>query len=572
MSKKTNNQIIKAFCNITATLIIIAIFSLFAWSGSQMSSPITTVENSVISLDSSNLPNYAIRTVTRMFLATIISFIFTALYATLAAKNKKAGQIMIPILDILQSVPILGYISFALIAFIKLFPGSTMGPEAAAIFAIFTSQAWNMTFSLHQSLKNLPQELNEASAILKLSAWQKFWRVELPFATPALVYNTMMSMSGGWFFVVAAEAITIGNQDFTLPGIGSYIALAIASKNLHAIGNAITTMVIVIAIYDQLFFRPLVVWSEKFRYESTSSQQISNSWVLNLFKRSSIFKLITSPLINITDFLSVKFTLKRKRSILILNKNEQDSKYLDILWYIFLVLLLVIAAINIAIILYSKITWLEILQVTTLGLLTSLRVIILIFLASILWVPIGIYIGLRPKLAEFIQPLAQFLAAFPANLLFPIVVIAISKYQLNPNIWLSLLMIFGTQWYILFNVIAGASSFPNDLKEVATNFKLKGWVWWRKVILPSVMPYFLTGAITAAGGAWNASIVAEIVNWGDITLQAKGIGSYIALMTEAGNYYHIALGIIIMSFMVVLMNRFFWNPLLQIASKKCRFD
>jgi NitT/TauT family transport system permease protein len=573
MIKRNKKKLTRIFYNLTALVIIIGVFVIFAWSSSQMSSPIADVEGPIIDLQASHLPNYAIRTVTRMFLAVIISFIFTILYATLAAKNKKAGQIMIPILDILQSVPILGYISFAMIGFIRLFPGSTMGPEAAAIFVIFTSQAWNMTFSLYQSLSNLPQELNEASAILRLSAWQKFWRVELPFATPSLVYNTMMSMSGGWFFVVASEAISIGNQEFSLPGIGSYIALAITNKDVGAITNAIITMIIVIAIYDQLFFRPLVVWSEKFRYELTSSDHGSSSWVLKLFQKSSIittakklFFIITRPLLKIKLFNAKKIIISATKN------SEVSDKYFDYLWYICLFLIVGFAAIQLANSLYDKISLAEIIKVTIFGLITALRVMVLIILASILWVPVGVYIGLRPKLAEFIQPLAQFLAAFPANLLFPIAVITISSHNLNPNIWLSFLMIFGTQWYILFNVIAGASSFPNDLKEVVKNYKIKGFFWWKKIILPAVMPYFLTGAMTAAGGAWNASVVSEIVRWGRVTLHADGIGSYISMMTDEANYYHIALGIIIMSLMVLAINSFVWNPLHKMAAKKFRFD
>lgn len=573
MAHKGKKKLAKIFYNLTALLIVMAVFALFAWSSSQMNNPITNVEGTIIDLRASNLPNYAIRTFTRMFVAVIISLIFTVFYATLAAKNKKAEQIMIPALDILQSVPILGYISFAMIGFIKLFPGSSMGPEAAAIFVIFTSQAWNMTFSLYQSLNNLPQELSEASAVLKLSAWQKFWQAELPFATPSLVYNTMMSMSGGWFFLVASEAVTIGNQNFTLPGIGSYIAMAINNKDIHAIFYAIITMIIVITIYDQLFFRPLVIWSEKFRYELTSSEHNNSSFIYKLFQKSSvisttkkIFFVIFKPL------LKLKFFSPKNLVNLVIKDSDNSSRYFDLLWYVLLFLSLFLAGVELVNILYDKISFADIKNVVIFGSITALRVVLLIMLASILWVPIGVYIGLRPKLANFIQPLAQFLAAFPANLLFPIAVIVISSHHLNPDIWLSLLMIFGTQWYILFNVIAGAAAFPNDLREVAKNYKIKGLTWWKKIILPAIMPYFLTGAITAAGGAWNASVVAELVKWGEIKLEAKGIGSYIAIMTDRADYYHITLGIIIMSLMVVAMNRFFWKPIHSLAAKKFRFD
>jgi len=551
--------------------VIVAGFLVFiSWGMSEMTVPIGKLEQSPIGLDIANLPEYAMRTTLRMLMAVIASLIFTLIYATFAAKSRKAGQIMIPILDILQSVPVFGYISFTVTGFIALFPGSMMGVECAAIFAIFTAQAWNMTFSLYQSLTTIPADLEEAAFVFKLSGWQKFWKVELPYAMPGLIWNTMMSMSGGWFFVVASEAITVGNQHYALPGIGSYISLAIEQKDLSAIGWAIATMTIVILLYDQLLFRPLVAWSDKFRYEMTASQDTPKSWVQTLFNKSRLAKKLFRPIGWLSHFiLRIRLFKPTAKTITF---TETEVRLFDYLWYLLLALAGLTMIRHLAAFMITSVEWGDIRHVAFLAMVTLARVIILIIIASLIWVPIGVYIGLKPKLAEIIQPIAQFLAAFPANLLFPVAVVLISRYSLNPNIWLSPLMILGTQWYILFNVIAGASAFPNDLREVSRNFRVRKWLWWRKVMLPGIFPYFLTGAITASGGAWNASIVSEVVNWGDQSYEAVGLGAYIAKMTEAGDYVHIVLGVGMMSMVVVLCNKFFWRPLYEVASKKLRFD
>jgi len=550
---------------------MVAMFLVFiAWGMTEMSAPIAKLDQSPISLDPHNLPAYAMRTVLRMLIAVAASLLFTLVYATLAAKSRKAGQIMIPILDILQSVPVLGYISFTVTGFIALFPGSMMGVECAAIFAIFTSQAWNMTFSLYQSLETIPRDMDEAAFVFKLSGWQKFWKMELPYAVPGLIWNTMMSMSGGWFFVVASEAITVGNQHITLPGVGSYIALAIEQQDLHAIFYAIAAMTIVILLYDQLLFRPLVAWSDKFRYELTAGQNAPHSWVLSLFAKSRLAKKLLMPI----GWLSHKILRIRlfKPTAEVMQFSAREMRLFDYLWYALLGLAGIVALRHLFIFLHTSVEWSDMRHVAFLAMITLARVVVLILLASLIWVPLGVMIGLRPKLAEIIQPLAQFLAAFPANLLFPVAVVVISRYALNPDIWLSPLMILGTQWYILFNVIAGASAFPNDLREAAANFHVKGWLWWKRVILPGIFPYFLTGAITASGGAWNASIVSEAVQWGNKSYTATGLGAYIADRTAAGDFVHIVLGVGTMSLVVVLFNKFFWRPLYEVAARKLRFD
>jgi NitT/TauT family transport system permease protein len=556
--------------DLLAFVMVVGFLVFISWGMTEMSAPVGRLEQSPIELGIANLPSYAMRTTLRMLMAVVASLIFTLIYATTAAKSRKAGQIMIPILDILQSVPVLGYISFTVTAFIALFPGSTMGVECAAIFAIFTAQAWNMTFSLYQSLQTIPRDMEEAAFVFKLSGWQKFWKMELPYAMPGLIWNTMMSMSGGWFFVVASEAITVGNQKYTLPGIGSYIALAIEKQDLHAIGWAIGTMTVVILLYDQFLFRPLVAWSDKFRYEMTASQDTPKSWVRNLFNKSRLAKKIFIPISWLSHFiLRIRLFQPTAKKF---EFTASEARLFDYLWYSLLGLAGLTLAVHMVIFLKTSVEWADIGQVAILACITLVRVVLLISIASVIWVPVGIYIGLRPKLAEIIQPLAQFFAAFPANLLFPVAVVLINRYSLDPNIWLSPLMILGTQWYILFNVIAGASAFPNDLREVSSNFKVKGLLWWRRVILPGIFPYFLTGAITASGGAWNASIVSEVVSWGDQSYVAVGLGAYIAQKTEVGDYAHIMLGVGMMSLMVVLFNKLVWRPLYEVAARKLRFD
>jgi len=552
-------------------LILMLMFVL--WGTDELVKPLNIGKMQDISLDSRNLPFYALRTTVRMMVAVGFSLLFSLLYATIAVKSRRAGQVMIPLLDVLQSVPVLGYISFTVTAFIALFPHSNLGVELAAIFAIFTSQAWNMTFSLYQGFSNVPADMNEAAFVFHLSRWQKFWRMELPFATPGLIWNTMMSMSGGWFFVVASEAITVGNEKITLPGIGSYISLAIEQQNIHAIFYAILAMTVVILLYDQLMFRPLVAWSDKFRYEMTANQLTPDSWVLRAFQKSRLMARIWALVEKFIEMI-LRFRIpgRRRSPFEAIYNLRPPERYIDYAWYSLLSAGGLFGIIYTFKFLAVDITLAEILQVFEMAFATLARVVAMILISSLIWVPVGIYVGLHPRLAEKIQPVAQFLAAFPANLIFPVAVMLIATHHLNPNIWLSPLILFGAQWYILFNVIAGAAAFPNDLKEAARNFRVKGFDWWLKVMLPGIFPHLLTGAITASGGAWNASIVAEMVSWGSTKLQAFGIGAYIARETEAGDFHRIVLGIIIMSLFVVMLNRLLWRRLYDMAVKKFRFD
>jgi NitT/TauT family transport system permease protein len=518
-----------------------------------------------ISLDPSVLPRYAVRTTLRMFAALVLSLLFTFSYASVAAKSRRAGLILIPVLDILQSVPILGFLTFTVVFFMGLFPGQVLGAELAAIFAIFTSQAWNMAFSLYQSLKTVPADLDEAARSLRLSAWQRFWRLEVPFAMPGLVWNTMMSMSGGWFFVVASESITVGDTTFKLPGIGSYVALALEERSIPAVFYAILTMLIVILLYDQLLFRPLVAWSAKFRFELTASEEQEDPWMLKLLRRTRLLRA-GSDLVaaGFNALTGLRLSLPRRGPV----RERTPSKLGDALFLVILVAVVAWALWLIARFAADALSWGEVLHAFLLGLLTLVRVVVLMVLATLVWVPIGVWLGLHPRWGRRIQPLAQFLAAFPANLFFPIFVVLIVRFSGDPDIWLTPLMILGTQWYILFNVIAGASVFPGDLQEAAQNFRVGGWLWWRRVILPGVFPYYVTGAITASGGSWNAAIVAESASWGDTKLVAHGLGSYIAQATADGQTAKVVLGVAMMSGFVVAFNRLLWRPLYGYATRR----
>ncbi len=519
--------------------------------------PINAPQALAVSLDPIHLPAYAVRTTMRMFAALVASLAFTFTFATASAKSRRASLILIPILDILQSVPILGFLTFTVVFFMSLFPGKVLGLELAAIFAIFTSQAWNMAFSLYQSLKTVPADLKEAADSFHLTAWQRYWRLEVPFAAPGLVWNTMMSMSGGWFFVVASEAVTVGDTSWKLPGIGSYVALALERRDILAVLYAIIAMLLVILAYDQLLFRPLVAWSQKFRFETTAGATAADPWLLRLMRRTRLLSRLGDTVGDAAASLGgLRFHIMPQHAA-----DRPPSRTVDMVWLALLALVLLWALARIAGFVSGELSWSDLGHVLLLGVFTLIRVLVLIALASLFWVPIGVWLGLRPVWARRAQPLAQFLAAFPANLLFPPVVLFIVYFRLSPDIWLTPLMILGTQWYILFNVVAGAAAFPGDLREAASNFRVGGWLWWSKVMIPGIFPYYVTGAITASGGSWNAAIVAEVASWGDTKLTAHGLGAYIAAATDKGDMARVVLGVVVMSGFVLLFNRLLWRPL-----------
>jgi NitT/TauT family transport system permease protein len=557
--------------DLVAVPLVLGLLALVAWGGMAMSAHYHVGQALPISLDPWRLPEYALRTVLRMAGALVASLVFSLGYAVLAAKSPQAGKVLIPILDVLQSVPILGFLSITVTGFIALFPGRLLGVECAAIFAIFTSQAWNMTFSVYQSLRTVPVELNEAARMYHLSAWQRFWRLEIPHAMPSLVWNTMMSVSGGWFFVVAAEAITVSGQTILLPGIGSYIAVAIDRRSLVAIFYAVLVMLVVILLYDQLLFRPLLAWSRKFRIDAAADEDNPRPWFLIVLQRAQVFDLMQSGVLALNrgvDRAIAALARPARPRAPARGLSPAIERGLDLA----LLALAVAAVAWIVAFVHETVSLGEILWVLVLGLITATRVLVLIVLASLVWVPIGVWIGLRPNLAERVQPIVQFLAAFPANLFFPAAVVLILRYRLDPEIWLSPLMILGTQWYILFNVVAGTLALPAELRLAAANFGVRRALWWRRLILPSIFPAYVTGAVTAAGGSWNASIVSEVVQWGHTTLTATGLGAYIARWTASGDAPRIALGIGVLCLYVLTFNRLLWRRLYDLAAERLRLD
>jgi len=549
---------------------LIIVFGLIVFLGEAsrgLFEPLSKLQATPLSLDPRHLPFYAARTTLRMFAALFLSLVFTFTYATWAAKSSRAGKLLVPILDILQSVPIFSFLSITYVFFMSLAPGRVLGAEFVAIFVIFTSQAWNMAFSFYQSLRTVPVELIEAAESFHLSPWMKFWQVEVPFALPGLIWNTMMSMSGGWFFVVASEAFQVGHTSVALPGIGTYIQTAIERRNLGAIGWAIGAMFVVILVYDQLIFRPLVAWIDRLRYEQDPSARPPRSWALTVMQRSRVISAMTDAFYAGVRWTSWAMPIGRPAPSSQVQGAERKWNWV---WMSVLGAILAFGLWHIVRTLIAGTTLREVLEVCGLALLTMVRVFVLIALASLIWVPIGVWVGLRPRLMAVVQPIAQILAAFPNNLLFPFTVYGIVAWRLNPDVWLSPLMILGTQWYILFNVIAGASAIPGELRYAAENFNLRGWLWWIRVAIPGVFPYYVTGAITASGGSWNASVVAEVENWGSTQVRAHGLGAYIFDATAAGDFHRIILGTVTMSLFVVAINRLFWRRLYYYAERRFR--
>lgn len=561
------------YWDIIAVVLVFSGIVVLGWSVKQMVAPYQLGDVINISLNPINLPMYALRTVLRLFIALFFSLVFTFAVGTWAAKNKHAERLIIPMLDVLQTVPVISFLVLALPGFFLIFKNSMLGPECAAIFCIFTSQVWNMALSFYQGVKTVPNNLKEVASLLRLSTWQIFWRVEVPFAMPGLLWNMMMSMSGSWVFVVACEALVTSNQTITLPGIGSYIYLAISQTNTHALIYAILSVIMVIFLYDQLLFRPLIYWTCKFKesQDEDGDEKMPRVWLINLFQRTRLLRATGIWFSAIGDFL-VNFRLFQTK---ITNKSlisERTSVFIVWLYYTVLTIISLSALIFIGRFILTTVTLGEAGHIMLGGIYTAIRIASLIFLSSLIWVPIGVWIGLRPSAVAIVQPVIQFVAAFPANTIFSVAAMLIITFDLNIEIWSAPLMVLGTQWYILFNVIAGASTISKELKFAAANFKVTGFLWWRRFILPGIAPYLITGAITAAGGAWNASILAEVIQWGSITLRATGLGSYIEQNSVKGDIPRVVCGTIFMCIIVFLINRIFWRPLYDIAVKKFQDD
>ncbi|APB35061.1 taurine ABC transporter permease protein [Gloeomargarita lithophora Alchichica-D10] len=550
---------------ILGTLVLLAVIARVGVGALDSFQPPLDVPR--IDLDPRNLPYYAGRSTLRMFVALVCSTLFTLAYGYVAANSRRAERVMIPLLDILQSVPVLGFLAITVTGFIALFPGSLLGLEAAAVFAIFTSQVWNMTFSFYQSLRTVPQELHEAATLYQLSRWQRFVKLEVPSAMIGLLWNGMMSFGGGWFFVAESEAISVLNQEYTLPGIGSYVAGAIAAENLPALGWAVVAMAVVILLVDQLFWRPLIAWADKFRLEQSASAEAPESWVYDLIQAARVPRLLGRTLMPIREGVN-QFLSRLTRMVpppeISPEAVAQKDRIYNVLVLIFIGLLLawgihfIVSTVGVG----------EVGEAFGLGLFTLGRVVILLIIATVIWTPIGVAIGFQPRLARLLQPLVQFLASFPANFIFPFATLFFIRTGITLDWGSIVLMALGSQWYILFNSIAGAQSIPTDLREMALDMGLTGWQKWRKLIIPGIFSAWVTGGVTASGGAWNASIVSEVVGWGNQRLTAVGLGAYITEATTQGDWARITLGIGMMSLFVVGVNRVFWRRLYGLAEHK----
>lgn len=554
--------------DVVVAVAIVVLFYLVIQATAGATAPLRLAEvPSSIDTDPALLPYYALRSLLRMFAALAASLVFTFVVATAAARLPRAEKVILPALDILQSVPILGFLSVTVTGFIALFPGSTLGLESAAIFAIFTSQVWNMTFSFYASLTSQPRDLDEAARLMRLTKWQRFWKLDVPSGMIPLVWNGMMSFGGAWFFLAASEAITVNNHSYALPGVGAYVASAVQAGQLDRVGWAILTMTIMVLGVNFLFWRPLVAWAERFRQEDTAPTDRPRSVVLDVISRSWLPRTVERgfrPIARGLDRATRPFGLAEHP----LRVPEVRKRTLDVAVTVLVVAAILVGAVAAYVFIQRSVGLGAFLEAFGLGAITMARVVVILLFATVVWVPIGVWIGMNPRISRLAQPVVQLLASFPANFLFPFAIAFFVASGIPLNIGGILLMALGSQWYILFNVIAGASAIPTDLRQAMDSFGVGRVQRWRRLILPAIFPAYVTGGITAAGGAWNASIVAEVVTYNHHTYTATGLGAYIADATTTGDMAKVLVGVIVMSVFVVGLNRLFWRRLYAVAERR----
>jgi NitT/TauT family transport system permease protein len=519
-----------------------------------------------ISLSPWALPKYTFFSMMRGLVAYVISLVFTLVYAFWAAKDQRAEKLLIPLLDILQSIPVLGFMPGVVLALVAMFPGSNLGLELAAVIMIFTGQAWNMTFSLYHSLKSVPGEMQEAATIYGFNWWQRFQWVELPFGTTGLVWNSMMSMAGGWFFLMITEAFKLGDKDFRLPGLGSYMSVAVENGDKLAMIYAIVAMVSMIVFLDQVLWRPVVVWAQRFRVEETAQAETPHSGLLRLLRRSRLIRWLEHRRALRVRKITEMPAPPAKRWIHIPHI-EAISPWIANGSLALLILVVVwgtVKLVHFLLIVPGSEWW----NLTLAGGLTLTRVIVSTILGTLWALPAGLAIGLSPRLSKALQPVVQVAASFPAPMLFPIVIALLAHLGIGLNYGCVALMLLGTQWYILFNVIAGAMAIPGDLREAADSFKLTRWQRFKDLYVPSTFPFLVTGWVTAAGGAWNASIVAEYYDLKGVTLSTFGLGSTVSSAAYHNNLSLLAASVMLMSAIVVIFNRLVWKPCYQLAQTR----
>lgn len=541
---------------------------IYGWQG--MHSVFNGRDLPVISLDYHVLPYYTLRTTMRLVIGLFYSMLFSIVFAVLAAKYAPMRRVILPFVNFMESVPLVGFLTFTTAFFLGLYPHSVMGLEGLAIFAVFTAQAWNMMLTLYQTLRVVPNELVEAADAFRYNPWQKFWRLGFIYSFPGLLWNTMVSQSAAWFALIASEMLTVGNGSTNLPGVGSYIGIALQDGSVPGVIRGVLALIVNIVIFDQLLFRPLVRYAHQFKYEDVSDRKVPSSWFYHCLSHSMIghgLEHVCKQFSRIWLFLLPKiwYGLRLHRVFAVLG---QMNWLWSSLWYL---------AIVVGCIYYGHQLWLFIPKEYLTSLpgwmgLTAGRVIAAMVLSVIIFTPLGVWIGLRPGLVRFFQPIIQVFAAVPANVFYPLIAFMIVAWHQNLGSWTIPMIMLGTQWYVLFNVIAGTSMIPSQMVEASKIFHLRGWLWWTKFTLPAVFPYIVTGVISAAGGAWNTAIAAEVLNWGKITLQTYGLGAFISIASDAGQNPQEALGCLAMCLMVLLCIIFVWQPLYRYAENRFKFD
>ncbi|BBC22694.1 ABC transporter permease [Pseudanabaena sp. ABRG5-3] len=522
----------------------------------------------VINLSLSFLPNYALQTLVRMLAAYGLSLLFSLSYAYVAYRSSTWSKVLIPLLDILQSIPVLSFLPAVVLALVGLFPGQRLGIELASILLIFTGMTWNMTFSFYQSLSSIPKELIEASQVYRLSAWQRFWTVELPSGVVGLVWNSVMSVAGGWFFLMQTESFTLSNRNFTLPGLGSFLKAAADQGDNVAILWGIIVLIGIITVIDYFVWRPMIAWAEKFKHETVEATQVPESRVLDFLRRSPTMRIIGDRLFSpLSESVNHVFRTKAETSPLHTHKTYKWINWLN--WILIgLVGFIVLGGTLEAALLLGQMPLSSWQKVIIGALFTSIRVLVVLILSLLITVPIGVTIGRSPKLAQILQPIVQIAASVPATALFPILLLGLANIGGGLDIGAVILMTLGSMWYILFNVIAGAQAIPSELFEAARVYKLSPLEHWRTLILPGIFPYLVTGIITAVGGAWNASIAGEYIKFQGKVLTATGLGSTITQASDIGDFPLLLASTIVMSLLVVTTNRLVWRPLYRLAQVK----
>ncbi|MFF3641513.1 ABC transporter permease [Streptomyces sp. NPDC002564] len=555
--------------DVLVLLGVVAVFYLVARVGASTDRPFDADRPPVVSTDPGELPYYAARSLLRMFAGLVPAVLFTFVFGTWAARSRRAAKVIVPAVDILQSVPVLTFLSITVTGFIAMFPGSTLGLELASVFAVFTALVWNMAMAFYQSLTTQSKELDEAARLMRLTRWQRFWKVDVPSGMIAQVWNGMISFGAAWFALSASETISVNGRDNGLPGVGSYVAQALDKGEGSRVALAIAVMIVMIVSVNFFFWRPVTAWAERFRTEDCEIAEQPRSWFLNVLRRSTLPALAGRMLHPAGERLDRVMRRALGTSSGRLQHDPVRRRRADIAFY-------VLCTAAVAAILGKACSYIldnvpvgEVGHAAWLTLITYGRVMILVVFSTLVWVPIGAWIGMNPRVNRIAQPIVQVLASFPSNFLFPLAVVALGASGISLNWGAIALMALGAQWYVLFNVIAGASSIPGDLREAADDLGLRGWLRWKKLILPAVFPSYTTGALTASGGAWNASIPGELVSYGTTTLTAVGIGAYITQATDAGDFARNFLGAVLMSVYVVIINRLLWRRLYRFAQKRC---